>query len=170
MSDSLQHPGLQHIRLPCPSPTPRAYSNSCPSRRWCHPTISSSVVPFSIHTLYTPVISSCICWHGNFVPKGIYIFSNIVKMPLGKDDPISTPTNGIWRDSFYEPTSVYITTPWIVTPQGPLSRDFPGQNTGVGCHFLPQGIFSTQGLNPHLLHWRWILYPLSHQGSPLFAK
>ena len=40
-------PWLQHARLPCPSPTPRAYSNSCPSRRWCHPTISSSVVPFS---------------------------------------------------------------------------------------------------------------------------
>ena len=39
--------GLQHIRLPCPSPTPGAYSNSCPSSRWCHPTISFSVVPFS---------------------------------------------------------------------------------------------------------------------------
>ena len=47
MSDSLQHHGLQHTRLPCPSPTPRAYSNSCPLSRWCHPTISSSVVPFS---------------------------------------------------------------------------------------------------------------------------
>ena len=39
--------GLQHIRPPCPSPTPRAYSNSCPLSRWCHPAISSSVVPFS---------------------------------------------------------------------------------------------------------------------------
>ena len=39
--------GLQHARLPCPSPTPRACSNSCPSSWWCHPTISSSVVPFS---------------------------------------------------------------------------------------------------------------------------
>ena len=38
---------LQHARLPCPSPTPRACSNSCPSNWWCHPTISSSVVPFS---------------------------------------------------------------------------------------------------------------------------
>ena len=47
MSDSLWPPGLQHARLPCPSPTPRAYSNSCPLSRWCHPTISSSVVPFS---------------------------------------------------------------------------------------------------------------------------
>ena len=47
MSDSLQPHGLQHARPPCPSPSPGAYSNSCPSSRWCHPTISSSVVPFS---------------------------------------------------------------------------------------------------------------------------
>ena len=47
VSDSSCPHGLQHSRLPCPSPTPRAYSNSCPSRRWWHPDISSSVVPFS---------------------------------------------------------------------------------------------------------------------------
>jgi len=46
-SDSLRPHGLQHARLPCPSPTPRACSNSCPSSRWCHPTVSSSVIPFS---------------------------------------------------------------------------------------------------------------------------
>ena len=39
--------GLQHTRPPCPSPIPRVYSNSCPLSQWCHPTISSSVVPFS---------------------------------------------------------------------------------------------------------------------------
>ena len=47
MSDSLQPRGLQHTRLPCPSPTSGARSNSCSSSRWCHPTISSSVIPFS---------------------------------------------------------------------------------------------------------------------------
>ena len=46
-SNSLWPQGLQHTRLPCPSPTPRAYSNSCPWSQWCHPTISSSVIPFS---------------------------------------------------------------------------------------------------------------------------
>ena len=46
-SDSLWSHGLQHARPPCPSPTPGAYSNSCPLSWWCHPTISSSVVPFS---------------------------------------------------------------------------------------------------------------------------
>ena len=47
VSDSLWPHGLQHTRLSCPSPTSRACSNSCPSCWWCHPTISSSVVPFS---------------------------------------------------------------------------------------------------------------------------
>ena len=47
VSDSLQPHGLQHARLPCPSTTARAYSNSCPSRQWYHPTISSSIGPFS---------------------------------------------------------------------------------------------------------------------------
>ena len=47
MSDSLQPHELQHSRLPCPSPTPGVYSNSCALSRWCHPTISSSVIPFS---------------------------------------------------------------------------------------------------------------------------
>ena len=47
MSNSLQSHGLQHSSLPCPSPTLRACSNSCPLSQWCHPTISSSVVPFS---------------------------------------------------------------------------------------------------------------------------
>ena len=49
MSDSLQPHGLKHARTPCPSPTPRVYLNSCPLSRWCHPTISSSVVPFLSH-------------------------------------------------------------------------------------------------------------------------
>ena len=47
MSDSLQPHGLQHARLPCPSPTPRVYSNSWPLSWWCHPTIPSSVISFS---------------------------------------------------------------------------------------------------------------------------
>ena len=47
MPHSLQPHGLQHAGLSCPGPTPRACSNSCPLSQWCHPTISSSVVPFS---------------------------------------------------------------------------------------------------------------------------
>jgi len=58
MSDSLQPHSLQHARLPCPSPVHRTCSNSCPSRRWCHPTISSSVVPFSSHLQSFPASGS----------------------------------------------------------------------------------------------------------------
>ena len=47
VSDSLRPHGLQYTRLPCPSPTPGAYGNSCPSSQWCHPTISFYVLPFS---------------------------------------------------------------------------------------------------------------------------
>ena len=47
MSDSLWPHGLQHARPPCPSPTPGVHPNSCPLSHWCHPTISSSVIPFS---------------------------------------------------------------------------------------------------------------------------
>ena len=49
VSNSLWLHGLQNARLPCPSQNPGVYSNSCPSSLWCHPTISSSVIPFSSH-------------------------------------------------------------------------------------------------------------------------
>ena len=53
------------------------------------------------------------------------------------------------------------------SPPGSLCRwDFSGKNTGVGCHFLLQRIFPTQGLNLHLLHWKVDSLPLSYQGSP----
>jgi len=61
VSDSLRHHGLQHTRLPCPSPTPKAYSNSCPSSQWCHPTISSSVILFSSCLQSFPALVSCLC-------------------------------------------------------------------------------------------------------------
>ena len=58
MSDSFWPHGLQHARLPCPSPAPRVYSNSCPLNWWCHPTILSSVIPFSSHLQSFPASGS----------------------------------------------------------------------------------------------------------------
>ena len=55
---TLQSHGMQYARPPCPSPTPRVYSNSCPLSQWCHPTISSSVVPFSSHLQFFPASGS----------------------------------------------------------------------------------------------------------------
>ena len=69
MSNSSWPHGLQHTRLPCPSPTPRACSNSCPSIQWCHPTISSFVISFSSCLQFFPASGSfssefvlCIKW------------------------------------------------------------------------------------------------------------
>ena len=58
MSNSLQPHEPHHARPPCPSPTPGVYSNPCPSNRWCHPTISSSVVPFSSCPQSLPALGS----------------------------------------------------------------------------------------------------------------
>ena len=58
VSDSLQPHGLQHTRPPCPSPTSRAYSNSCSLSQCCHPTISSSIIPFSSHLQSFPASGS----------------------------------------------------------------------------------------------------------------
>ena len=72
VSDSSQPHGLQHARLPCPSPTPRAYSNSCPLSWWCHPNISSSVIPFFSHLKCFPAsgtfpMSQFFAWGGQSI-------------------------------------------------------------------------------------------------------
>ena len=61
--------------------------------------------------------------------------------------------------------STFVTL-WSTAHQLLCPWDFPGKNTGVGCHFLLQGIFQAQGLNLHLLHWQAESISLSHQGSP----
>ena len=64
-------------------------------------------------------------------------------------------------------------TPWTVAHQALQSMSFPGKNIGVDCHFLLQGIFSTQGLNPclsRLLHWQADSLPLRHLGSPGYPE
>ena len=83
VSDSLRPHELQHARPPCPSPTPRVHSDSCPSSRWCHPAISSSVIPFSSCPQSLPAsdsfpVSQLFAWGGlstgasalaSFLPK-----------------------------------------------------------------------------------------------------
>ena len=106
MSDSLQPHELQHARPPCPSPTPGVHSNSCPSRRWCHPAISSSVVPFSSCPLSLPAsesfpMSQLFVWGGqstgvsalaSFLPKNTQDWS-----PLGWTGWISLQSRGLSR-------------------------------------------------------------------------
>ena len=83
MSDSLQTHEPQHTRPPCPSPTPGVRPNSCPLSRWCHPTISSSVVPFSSCPQSFPAsgsfqISQLFAWVGQSI--GVWASTSVLPM------------------------------------------------------------------------------------------
>ena len=109
MSDSLWPHELQHARPPCPSPTPGVHSNWCPSSRWCHPAISSSVVPFSSCPKSLPAsetfpMSQLFARGGqsigvtalaSFLPKNTQDWS-----PLEWTGWISLQSKGLWRAFF----------------------------------------------------------------------
>ena len=106
MSDSLQPHELQHTRPPCPSPTPGVYSNPCPTSRWCHPTISSSVVPFSSYLPSLPASGSfprsqLFAWGGQSI--GVSASASVLLMntqdwsPLGWTGWISLQSKGLSR-------------------------------------------------------------------------
>ena len=87
VSDSLWPHGLQHARLPCPSPTPRACSNSYPLSRWCHPTISSSVVPLSSR-LQSSLASGCfpVSWFYSSGGQTTGVFTSASVLPMNIQD------------------------------------------------------------------------------------
>ena len=106
MSDSLQPHGLQHARLRCLSLTPGACSNSCPSSRWCHPTISSSIGPFSSCFQAFPAsgsfpVSQFLTSSGQSI--GVSASASVLPMniqdwfPLGWTDLISLQSKGLSR-------------------------------------------------------------------------
>ena len=87
MSDSLWPHELQHPRPPCPSPTPGVYSDSCPSSQWCHPAISSSVVPFSSCPQSLPAsgsfpMSQLFAWGG----QSIKVSASASVLPMNTQD------------------------------------------------------------------------------------
>ena len=86
VSDSLLPHGLQHARLPCPSLTPRAYSNSCPSGRWWHPTISSSVVPFSCLQSFPASRSFPVSWFFASGGQSIRVIASASVLPMNIQD------------------------------------------------------------------------------------
>ena len=112
MSSSLRPHGLQHARLPCPSPSPGAYSNSCPWSQWCHPTISSSIIPFSSHLQSFPAsgsfpVSQVLCirwpkyWSFSFSISPSILPVNIQDwFPLGLTGWISLQPKGLSRVFF----------------------------------------------------------------------
>ena len=106
LSDSLRPHEPQHTRPPCPSPTPRVYSNSCPSSQWCHPAISSSVVPFSSCPQSLPAsgsfaMSQLFAWGGQSI--GVSVSASVLPMntqdwsPLGWTGWISLQSKGLSR-------------------------------------------------------------------------
>ena len=106
VSNSLWPHGLLHIRLPCPSPTPGVYSNLCPLSRWCHPTISSSFIPFSSYLQSFPAsgffqMSQLFALCGQNI--GVSASASVLPMniqdqfPLGLTDWISLLSNGLSR-------------------------------------------------------------------------
>ena len=147
MSDSLQPQGLQHARLPCPSPTPGACSNSCPLSWWCHLTISSSVIPFSSCLQSFPALgsfpmsqlfASCsqsigVSASASVLPMNIHVW-----LPLGPRDPTETQP-----DPIFECLSVSCrgtSQQWPITGAGALgAADLDHTACGIsplggGCH------------------------------------
>ena len=134
MSSSLRPHESQHARPPCPSPTPRVHSNSCPSSHWCHPAISSSVVPFSSCAQSLPAsgsfaVSQLFAWGG----QSIRVAALASVLPMNTQD---------WSPLEW--------TGWISLLSKGLSRVF--SNTTVQKHqfFSPQ--LSSQS-NSCILTW-----------------
>ena len=134
MSNSLQSHESQHTRSPCPSPNPGVYSNSCPSRRWCHPAISSSVTLFSSWPQSLPAsgsfpMSQLFSWGG----QNIGVSSSASVLPMNTQD---------WSPLGW--------TGWIsLQPKG-LSRVF--SNTTVQKHQFFSAQLSSQS-NSHIHTW-----------------
>ena len=106
VSDSLWPQGLQQARPPCPSPSPRVYSNSCPLSWWCHPTISSSVISFSSCLWYFPASGSFQMsqfFRSGGQSIGVSVSASVLPMniqdwlPLGLTGWISLQSKGLSR-------------------------------------------------------------------------
>ena len=142
VSDSLQPHESQHTRPPCPSPTPGVYPNSCPSNRWCHLAISSSVVPFSSCPQSLPAsgsfpVSQLFAWGGQSI--GVSASASI--LPMNTQD---------WSPSEW--------TGWISLQSKGLSRVF--SNTTVQKHQFFGAQLSSQS-NSHIHTWtelNWGMY------------
>ena len=137
VSDSLQPHESQHARPPCPSPGPGVYSNSCPSSRWCHPAISSSVVPFSSCPQSLPAsesftISQLFAWGGQ--STGVSASASVLPMNTQDWSPLE------W-------------TGWISLQSKGFSRLF--SNTTVQKHqFFSTQLSSQSTLTSIHDHWK----------------
>ena len=150
MSDSLRPHETQHTRPPCPSPTPRVHPNPCPSSWWCHPAISSSIIPFSSCPQSFP--RSGFFQMSQFFASGvwsIYISASTSVLPMNTQD---------WYPSGW--------TGWISLQYKGLSRVF--SNTTVQRHQFFSTQLSLQS-NSHIHTWP-LEKPYPWLDGPLLAK
>ena len=134
MSESLRSHELQHSRPPCPSPTPRVYSDSCPLNQWCHPTISPSVVPFSSCLQSFPAsgsfqMSQFFAWGG----QSVEVSASASVLPMNTQDWFPLGWTG-----------------WISLQSKGLSRVF--SNTTVQKHQFFGALLSLYS-NSHIHRW-----------------
>ena len=139
VSDSLQPHESQHARPPCPLPTPRVYSNSCSSSRWCHPAISSSVVPFSSSPQPLPASGSFAS--GSFPMSQLFTWG-------GQSIGVSASASVLPRNT--QDWSPLGWTGWISLQSKGLSRVF--SNTTVQKHQFFGAQPSSQS-NSHIHTW-----------------
>ena len=149
LSDSLQPHKPQHTRLACPSPTPRVHPNSCPLSWWCHPTISSSVIPFSSCSQSFPAsrsfqMNQLFTWGG----QSIGVSASASVLPMNTQD---------WSLGW---------TGWISLQSKGLSRVF--SNTTVQRHQFFSAQLSSQS-NSHIHTWP-LEKPYPWLDGPLLTK
>ena len=163
MSDSLRPHESQHARPPCPSPTPRVQTNSCPSSMWCHPTILSSVVPFSSCLQSFPAsgsfqMSQHIRWPGIGASASASVLPMNIQdwFPLGWTGWISLQSKG--RSRVFSNTTVQTHQFFGAQPSSPGLHNYKVAKPG---HELLSCI-----LNPVLSPWLLLCWcTLFHQPS-----
>ena len=143
-------PCTQHARTPCPSPAPGVYPNSCPLSRWCHPTISSSVIPFfscfqSFPALWSFQMSQCFTSGGQSI--GVSASASVLPMNIQDWSPLGC-------------------TGWTSLPSKGLSRVF--SNTTVQKHQFFGAQLSLQS-NSHIHTWL-LEKPYPWLDEPLLTK
>ena len=144
MSNSFQPHGLQHASLPCPSIFPRVCSDSCPLCQWCYLMTSSSVFPlFFLASIFPSirVFSDESALHIRWPKYWSFSFSICPSSEYSGLISFRIDWLYLFNSCFFCVLSrvQLFATLWTVACQASLSMEFPGKNTGAGCHFLCQG-------------------------------
>ena len=165
MSNSLRSHESQQARPPCPSPTPRVYSNSCPSGRWCHPAISSSVMPFSSCPQTLPV-------SGSF-PMSQLVASGGQSIGASASASVLPKNTQDW--------SPLVWTGWVSLQSKGLSRVFSNTSTlsclNISCRYyritwecFKRFNFTTEHVVNFWFRWRQLMSPFLWGNATVLSR